>query len=98
MELGRLFDFDLFIFVLIPLNTSQYDTEDDDVVHTQLINGKLPYLDPRYKERSYAEKKLVELMEKCWLYDPDERISIFDAVEFLRQAVKDNAVKSGLVR
>jgi len=62
-----------------------------------LINGKLPYLDPRYKERSYAEKKLVELMEKCWLYDPDERISIFDAVEFLRQAVKDNAVKSGLV-
>jgi len=63
-----------------------------------LINGKLPYLDPRYKERSYAEKKLVELMEKCWLYDPDERISIFDAVEFLRQAVKDNAVKSGLVR
>ena len=62
-----------------------------------MINGKLPYLDPRYKERSYAEKKLVELMEKCWLYDPDERISIFDAVEFLRQAVKDNAVKSGLV-
>ena len=36
-------------------------------------------------------------MDKCWLYDPDERISIFDAVEFLRQAVKDNAVKSGLV-
>ena len=62
-----------------------------------MINGILPYLDPRYKERSYAEEKLVELMEKCWLYDPDERISIFDAVEFLRQAVKDNAVKSGLV-
>jgi hypothetical protein len=62
-----------------------------------LINGILPYLDHRYKERSYAEEKLVEIMEKCWLYDPDERISIFDAVEFLRQAVKDNAVKSGLV-
>jgi len=26
-----------------------------------LINGILPYLDPRYKERSYAKEKLVEL-------------------------------------
>lgn len=47
-------------------------------------------MDPRYKERSFAEGKLVELMEKCWKYDPDERISIFEAVEFLRKAVEAN--------
>jgi hypothetical protein len=53
----------------------------------------LPYVDPRYKDRSYAEKMLVELMEKCWIYDPDERISSFEAVEFLRKAVRDNKEK-----
>ncbi len=47
-------------------------------------------MDPRYKERSFAEEKLIELMEKCWKYDPDDRISIFEAVDFLRRAVKEN--------
>lgn len=36
---------------------------------------------------------LVELMEKCWIYDPDERISSFEAVEFLRKVVRDNKEK-----
>ena len=71
----------------------QYDTDDDDVIQTKLIDGELPYLDPRYKNRSFAEKMLVELMEKCWIYDPDERISSFEAVEFLRKAVRDNKEK-----
>jgi hypothetical protein len=71
----------------------QYDTDDDDVIQTKLIDGELPYVDPRYKDRSYAEKMLVELMEKCWIYDPDERISSFEAVEFLRKAVRDNKEK-----
>lgn len=56
-----------------------------------LIDGKTAWLDPRYKERSFAEKKLIELMEKAWLYDPDEeRISMFDAAIFLKQAIKEN--------
>jgi len=55
-----------------------------------LIAGDLPYVDHRYKERSFAEEKLVELMEKCWIYNPDERINMFDAVTFLRKAIKEN--------
>ena len=66
-----------------------YDTDDDDAVHVKLIGKKLPYVDPRWKDRSYEESKLVELLPKCWAYDPDERISIFDAVKFLRQAIAD---------
>ena len=68
----------------------QYDQEDDDVIQKKLIDGDLPYVDQRYRERSFAEQKLVELMEKCWIYDPGERINIFDAVDFLRKAVKEN--------
>ena len=60
------------------------------MVQDKLIDGGLPYVDSRYRERSFAEKKLIELMEMCWRYDPDERINMFDAVKFLRQAIKEN--------
>lgn len=64
-----------------------YDVDDDGIVHERMINGTTAYVDPRYANRSVAERKLVELIERCWIYDVDERISIFDAVEFLRDAV-----------
>ena len=72
----------------------QYDTDDDEVVQKKLIDGGLPYVDSRYKERSFAESKLVELMERCWTYDPDQRITIFEAVDFLRKAVRENEARS----
>jgi hypothetical protein len=44
-----------------------------------LLQGKLlkkerPHVDPRYKTRSFAESKLVEIMEETWTFDPTERI------------------------
>eukprot|EP00986_Skeletonema_menzelii_P014719 scaffold10060_cov141-Skeletonema_menzelii.AAC.10 len=77
------------IYALITGLWNFYDTEDDEVVHEKLIGGNLAFVDPRWKDQSYEEGKLVELLPKCWAYDPDERISIFDAVKFLRQAVED---------
>ena len=88
------FSFGNNIYAMITGLWNFYDTDDDGVVQKKLINGKLPFVDSRYRERSFAEKKLIELMEKCWIYDPSERISIFGAVEFLRQAVKENAEQS----
>ena len=55
-----------------------------------MINGELPYVDPRYKQRSFAESQLVEVMEKCWVYDPEKRIDIFEVVRLLRKAVAEN--------
>eukprot|EP00550_Attheya_septentrionalis_P002966 CAMPEP_0198300278 /NCGR_PEP_ID=MMETSP1449-20131203/47555_1 /TAXON_ID=420275 /ORGANISM="Attheya septentrionalis, Strain CCMP2084" /LENGTH=565 /DNA_ID=CAMNT_0044002045 /DNA_START=100 /DNA_END=1793 /DNA_ORIENTATION=- len=63
-----------------------YDTRDDDAVHEKSISGELPYIDPRYRTRSYAEGKLVEVIELCWTYDPAERADIFKIVAFLREA------------
>jgi len=68
----------------------QYEERNDDIVQKKVIAGVHPYVDPRYKERSFVERKLIELMEHCWIYNPDERISIFEAVEFLRKTVKEN--------
>eukprot|EP00978_Attheya_sp_CCMP212_P012268 scaffold30482_cov53-Attheya_sp.AAC.6 len=63
-----------------------YDTKDDDAVHEKSISGELPYIDPRYRTRSYAEGKLVEAIELCWPYEPAERADIFKIVAFLREA------------
>mmetsp|Transcript_2823 Transcript_2823/g.5888 ORF Transcript_2823/g.5888 Transcript_2823/m.5888 type:complete len:687 (-) Transcript_2823:20-2080(-) len=85
------FSFGNNIYALLTGLWNFYDVDDDGEVHTMLIDQKLAYVDPRFKKRSYAEKKLVELMEKCWIYNPDDRISIFEAVEFLRNVLKENA-------
>lgn len=77
------------IYALITGLWNFYDTDDDKVVHEKVIARELAYVDPRWKDRSYEERKLVELLPKCWAYDPDERISIFDAVKYLRQAIAD---------
>lgn len=67
-----------------------YDIDDDESTQEALIDGKLPYIDPRWKQRSYVERRLVELMEKCWAYNPDDRVDIFYAVEFLRETISEN--------
>ena len=54
----------------------------------RIMKGQKPPIDPRYPERSFAERTLVEIIERCWIYDPDERIDIFEAVETLLDAIK----------
>jgi hypothetical protein len=40
----------------------------------KLLNKERPHVDPRYKTRSFAESKLVEIMEETWTFEPTERI------------------------
>jgi hypothetical protein len=49
-----------------------------------------PYIDPRFLERSFAEKKLAEIMVLCWEYDPVKRPDINTLVQVLREAVEEN--------
>lgn len=53
--------------------------------------GEKPKLDTRWKEHSFAEGKILELLERCFEYDPDKRINMFETVEFLERAVEENA-------
>lgn len=39
-----------------------------------------------FKKKSFAERKLAQIMIRCWDFDPATRPSIFDVVEFLRDA------------
>jgi len=67
-----------------------YDVDDDETVQKNVIGGKRAYIDPRWRERSFIESKLVDLMEKCWIEDTDERIDIFGAVKELRKIKKEH--------
>lgn len=66
-----------------------YDEEDIDQVQRRVKSGEMPYIDPRWQERSFAERKMIEIMEKMWTYDPDERVDIFEVITFLREAYEE---------
>ncbi len=66
-----------------------YDTNDDVVVSNKVINGSRPFVDPRWRSHGFVESKLVEIMERCWKENPEERISIFEAVQQLRDIKKE---------
>jgi serine/threonine protein kinase len=71
-----------------------YDVDDDETVQKNVIEGKRAYIDPRWRKRSFIESKLVDLMEKCWKAETDERIDIFGAVKELREIKKEHEMRN----
>jgi serine/threonine protein kinase len=71
-----------------------YEYDSYSKIQRKLLNHERAYIDPRYRSRSYAENKLVEVMEQTWEFNPKDRISIFKVVEALRKAVRANKVLS----
>ena len=53
----------------------------------KLVDGELPYIDPRWKTNSYGEGRLVEIIEKCWKYKPNDRADVFQATRFLDETM-----------
>lgn len=72
-----------------------YENTDDEVVSEKIVNGTTAFIDDRYRKRSYIEGRMVELVEKCWTYERDKRITIFEAVDFLRDTVKEHERRGG---
>ena len=67
-----------------------YDLKLTSQVREKIKAGQVAFLDPRYRRRSFAEKKLTEAIDLCWKRDPDTRIEIGKLVKFLREAVEEN--------
>jgi len=59
-------------------------------VQAKVIAGDHPYIDPRWRNHSFAEGKIVELIDRCQKYKADDRIDSAEAVTFLRAAVEEN--------
>lgn len=50
--------------------------------------GKLPFIDPRYRT-TFLSRKLVQLMKQTWATNRFNRPSVFAVVEFLRTTIRD---------
>lgn len=74
-----------------------YTEWDMHTIEDIISEGTRPYIDPRYKTRSYIEGRLVEIMEQCWENLPENRVSIFDVVAHLQETQRgvEERKKSG---
>jgi hypothetical protein len=62
----------------------QYNPNNSRAIQNKLIEDtERPYVDPRYRNRSEIEGGLVSIMEQCWEWDMDKRLSIFEVVRQL---------------
>ena len=64
------------------------------MIQERIIQGERPYIDPRFRTRSFMEGKLVDIMEQCWEHDRTKRIDIFSVVRFIRN-IKQEATQRG---
>jgi serine/threonine protein kinase len=80
------------IFAILSGLFPYYNINGTKLIEKVIANGTKPYLDPRYKERSFIEGGLYDIMEPCFEVDPAERIDIFTVVRHLRE-MKEAVIK-----
>jgi hypothetical protein len=67
-----------------------YDECRSKHIQKQVKNKETPYVNPKWKTRSFAEGVLVDLMKQCWAYEAERRIDIGQLVLRLREAVAED--------
>ena len=60
------------------------------MIQKKIIAGDRAYIDKRYRNRSFIEDGLIDVMERCWEYEPEERIDIFQVVRLLRDILEQS--------
>jgi Protein tyrosine and serine/threonine kinase len=80
-----IFSFGNNLYALLTGLWNFYDNDNDDEVQKFVIDGKRAFVDSRWKERSYIESKLVDVMEQCWEHNPNNRIDIFTVIQLLQE-------------
>jgi serine/threonine protein kinase len=49
------------------------------------VQSHPPQIDPRYKKRSLIERRMVDIMNRCYKIKPEDRITIFKVVKLLHE-------------
>ena len=55
----------------------------------RLIAGETAYIDPRYRTRSVGERKITEAIDRCFMFEPDDRADISEIIEKLREGLQE---------
>lgn len=63
-----------------------FDGYHEDKVKEKVKAGEKPFVDPRYRTRSYAEGILVDIMEACWAYHAKDRPALQTVIVQLQAA------------
>jgi serine/threonine protein kinase len=73
---------------LIPFD----EITDEEEMMDKFMAGKLPFIDPRYKNRDSIERKFVEVMEDCWKFKPEDRPTAVEVARRLEELVMEESV------
>ena len=69
----------------------QYPEDFFCLIEQRIIErGEVTKLDQRYHERSFAEHKLIQIMEVCYIFEPDERADINELQSLLEDAIAED--------
>ena len=72
-----------------------YYMENRNAAIENVLRGEPPWVDPRYRtSRSFIERRMVEIMERMWQYESEDRASIFEVVSFLRETAQMAGVEA----
>jgi hypothetical protein len=68
----------------------EYEEEDkNDMVKAEIKKGTNATIDARFKQRSFGEAKLAEIIPRMRAFKPEDRPSIFEVVDFLSKALDE---------
>jgi serine/threonine protein kinase len=55
-------------------------------ISKRVLKGEIPWIDERWKTKSVAEARLVDVIIQCFVYDPKDRIDINRVIQLLKDA------------
>jgi hypothetical protein len=62
-----------------------HDLFDEHAIQNATMAGIKPALHPAYRYRSFIERRLTEIMDRCHVLEPADRVDIFTVVQHLRE-------------
>ena len=75
-----------------------YEYKKSSVVKPKIKNGERPFVDERYRTRSFIESRLVTIMERMWEYRPEDRPTIFEVVQYLYETKEIHLMRGNATR
>jgi serine/threonine protein kinase len=88
-ESADVFALGLIMYTILTGFMPFYERPNWDASIQALKDGEKPFIDPRYRNRSLIESRLVDIMEATWAYDIQDRVNVFQVVRGLRDTVKE---------
>ena len=86
--------FGKLVYSILTGRKPYYNQKSQEDAVEAAVAGELPYVDPRYRTRSFIEGRLVDVMERCYRHQASDRASIFEVIEHLRETCRLAGVES----